>query len=332
MIKSPPIPTVWRIDVEPDQSQPSVGERPWEGFVTTVALVDKLRDRLGDRSGRVLRPTWLLRMDPDIERCFGRLDFVVQRHGELIDQLTAREDPLGIHVHAYRWNPEQAVAFSDYADSSWTNHCLRVAADAFRNAFGRPARLSSHGGYLLTETLVDTAVELGITIDLTVEPGLAAKTADMSFGAYSTAPSTNFIDYPRHPYYPSRRALGVPSSSPADSRPILIVPLTAFDYETALTPWHRRIAKRLLDRPRLHTPLSAWRKWPSPKLYWDLVARAADEQQFRYFAFATRTDDPASRSHQNVWDLLEHLPNHPIAERLQFVDPLASEIQALATP
>jgi hypothetical protein len=207
-----------------------------------------------------------------------------------------------------------------------------VAADAFRNAFGRPARLSSHGGYFLTETLVDAAVELGITIDLTVEPGLAAKTGDNSFGAYATAPSTNFIDYPRHPYYPSRRALGVPSTSPADSRPILIVPLTAFDYQTALTPWHRRIAYRLLDRPRLHSPLSAWKKWPSPKLYWDLVARAADEQQFRYFAFATRTDDPASRSHQNVWDLLDHLPNHPIAERLQFVDPLASEIQALATP
>jgi hypothetical protein len=332
MIKSPPIPTVWRIDVEPDQHQPSVGERPWEGFVDTVARVDKLRDRLGNRSGRAVRPTWLLRMDPDIERCFGRVDFVVRRHGELFDQLTARDAPLGIHVHAYRWNPEQAVAFSDYADSAWTTHCLRVAADAFRNAFGRPARLSSHGGYFLTEALLDAAVELGITIDLTVEPGLAAKTADASFGEYATAPSTDFVDCPRHPYYPSRRSLGVPSSSPADSRPILIVPLTAFDYQTALTPWHRRIAYRLLGRPRHHSPLNPWKRWPSPKVYWDLVARAADEQPVRYFAFATRTDDPVSRSYQLVWELLEYLPNHPIAERLQFVDPLASEIQALATP
>jgi hypothetical protein len=332
MIKFPPIPTVWRIDVEPDQHQPSIGQRPWDGFVAMVARVDKLRDRLGDRSGHVVRPTWLLRMDPDIERCFGQVDFVVRRHGELIDQLAARKEPLGIHVHHYRWNAEQAVAFSDHADSAWTTHCFRVAADAFRNVFGRPARVSSQGGYFLTETLLDVAVELGITIDLTVEPGVAAKTADASFGAYATAPSTNFIDCPRHPYYPSRHALGVPSSSPADSHPILIVPLTAFDYQTALTPWHRRIADRLLNRPRLHLTLSPWRKWPSPKIYWDLVARAVDEQQFRYFAFATRTDDPTSRSYQNVWELLEYLPNHPIAERLQFVDPLASAIQALATP
>lgn len=212
---------------------------------------------------------------------------MVRRHGELLDQLIARGDPLGIHVHAYRWNPERAVAFSDYADSSWTTLCLRVPADAFRNAFGKPARLSSHGGYFLTETLLDAAVELGITVDLTVEPGLAPKTAAGSFAAYATAPPTDFVDCPRHPYYPSRRALAVPSSSPADSRPILLVPLTAYDYRTALTPWHRQIADRFLGRPRHPSPLSAWQRWPSPEIYWDLVARAADEQPGRYFALDT---------------------------------------------
>jgi len=273
-----------------------------------------------------------LRMDPDIERGFGRVDFVVRRYGKLFDQLAARGDPLGIHVHHYRWNPEQAVSFSDYADTFWTTHCLRVAADAFRNAFGKPVRLSSHGGYFLTEALLDTAVELGITVDLTVEPGLAPKKADPSFGAYATAPSTDFTACPRRPYRPSRSSIAVPSASPADSRPILIVPLTAYEYQSALRPWHRQVAHRLLDRRDLHSPLNPWKPWPSPKIYWDLVARAADEQPARYFAFATRTDDPASGKHQALRDLLEYLPNHPIAERLQFVDPLAPEIQALATP
>jgi len=67
-------------------------------------------------------------------------------------------------------------------------------------------------------------------------------------------------------------------------------------------------------------------------MYWDLVARAADQQPARYLAFATRTDDPGSRSDHNVWELLDSLPDHPIVERLHFVEPLAPEIQVLATP
>jgi hypothetical protein len=332
MFKSRRIPTVWRIDVEPDEAQPPVGEKPWQGFIATVALVDRLRERLSDRSGRVMHPTWLLRMDPDIERCFGRADFVVRRHVELFDRLIGRADPLGIHVHAYRWDAERSVAFSEYADHSWTTHCLRVAADTFRNAFNEPVRFSSQGGYHLTEPLVDMAVELGIQVDLTVEPGLPPKPADRSFGAYASAPSTDFVKSPRHPYYPSRQAFDVPSSSRADCRPILIVPLTAYDYRTALTPWHRRIAYRFLRRPRRHLPLNPWKVWPSPKSYWDLVARAAREQPACYFAFATRTDDPGSVEHQLVRQLLDYLPNHPIAEQLHFVDPFAPEIQALAIP
>ncbi len=323
------IPTVWRLDVEPDQHRPAVGQKPWDGFAATVALVDKLRERLGERSGRAVRPTWMLRMDPDIERCFGRADFVVRQHADLFDRLIARGDPLGIHVHHYRWNAERAVAFSDHADSTWTTHCLEVAADAFKNAFGTPVIRGSHGGYFLNETVLDAAVELGIRIDLTVEPGLAPKLADPSLGAYTTAPSGNFVQCPRHPYYPSRQSFAVPARLPADSRPVLLVPLTAFDYPTALRPWHRQIAHRLLNRPDHHLPLSPWKRWRTPKIYWDLVERAVDEQPARYFAFATRTDDPASESHRRVWELLDFLPDHPIAERLQFVDPLAPEIQAL---
>ena len=330
MTKSGLIPAVWRIDIEPDESQTPVGQKPWEGFVAAVERVEWLVDRLSDRSGHAVRPTWLLRMDPDIERCFGQADFAVRRHHDLFDRLLRRGDPLGIHVHAYRWDAEQGVAFSEYADSSWATHCLRVSAEAFKSSFNQSVRLSSQGGYFLTEALLDVAVELGIAVDLTVEPGLLPKTEDASFGAYASAPSSDFVNFPRRPYYPSRRALNIPSSSPDESRQILIVPLTSYDYETALRPWHRRIAFRLLGRPRRHLPLNPWKSWPSPKTYWDLVARAADDQPARYFAFAMRTDNPNAWSGQNVWKLLDHLPDHPIARRLQFVDPSAPEILSLA--
>lgn len=329
---STPIPAVWRIDVEPDEIQSDTGQRPWDGFVATVMLVEDLRDRLADRSGHVVHPTWFVRFDPDIERCFGHLDYAVRRHGEVFEQLVGHEDPLGIHVHNYRWDGKQSVVFSDHGDNAWTTHCLTVTAEAFAHCFGEPARRSSHGAYFLTESVLDAEIALGIKVDVTPEPGLGPKIADASFGAYATAASGDFRTCPRQPYYPSRHSLSAPSSSLADCRPILMVPLTAYDYNTALTSWPRRVAKALLRRPRQYSPLNPWKHWPSPQVYWDLVARAADEQEVRYFAFAIRTDTPGSVVAERVRSLLEYLPNHPIAERLQFVDPLGPEIRSLAIP
>ena len=122
----------------------------------------------------------------------------------------------------------------------------------------------------------------------------------------------------------------MPATSSTDARPILIVPLTAYDYRTALAPWHRRMAKRALGRPHAHLPLNPWRGWSHPRTYWDLVARAVDEGPARYIAFAIRTDGPSSDMSRRVRALLEYLPGHPIAERLRFVDPLSPEIRALA--
>jgi aromatic ring-cleaving dioxygenase len=327
-----PIPTVLRIDIEPDEFQPEVGQKPWQGFVSMATLTEELRERLASRSGHAFHPTWFLRLDPDIERCFGRVDFVVHRHSNLFDRLVAHKDPLGIHVHPHRWDEKRSVAFSDHADNAWTTYCLTVAAEAFAHCFGEPVRRSSQGGYFLTETILDAAIAAGIKVDVTAEPGLAPKTADPSFGAYATAPSGDFRDCPRRPYYPSRDRFAVPSSSFADARPILIVPLTAYDYLTALQSWPRRFAKRLLGIRRPHFPLNPWKVWPSPKIYWDLVAQAADDQPACYFALAIRTDTPGSVTHERYRQLLEYLPNHPVAERLRFVDPLGPEIRALATP
>lgn len=328
----PAIPAVWRIDVEPDEHQPEVRQKPWEGFVSIATLVEELRERLASRSGHAVHPTWFLRLDPDIERCFGQVDFVVRRHTELFDRLIGHKDALGIHVHPHRWDEERSVAFSDHADDAWTTRCLTVAAEAFAHCFGEPVRRSSQGGYFLTETVLDAAIAAGVEVDVTAEPGLPPKTADPSFGAYASAPSGDFRGCPRRPYYPSRDRLMAPASSLADGRPILIVPLTAYDYQTALQSWPRRVAKSLLGRPRDHLPLNPWKAWPSPKTYWDLVAQAADDQPARYFAFAMRTDAPGSVTHEMIRRLLEHLPHHPIAERLRFVDPLGPEIRALATP
>jgi hypothetical protein len=326
------IPAIWRIDVEPDEPdiRPEPTPPPWRGFTAMATLVEELRPRLADRAGVEAHPTWFLRLDPNIERCFGQADFVVERYRGLLDRLLARGDRFGIHVHCHRWDERRQATYSDHADREWASYCVNVAAKTFERCFGEPVRRSSQGGYFLDEAVVDRAIAAGIEVDVTAEPGLAPHVGDPSFGAYATAPSTDFRSFPRHPYYPSRAAVSTPAISSTDARPILIVPLTAYDYETALTPWHSRIVKRALGRPRQHLPLNPWKKWPHPRTFWDLVARAAEEGPARYIAFAIRTDSPSSDSGRDVRALLEYLPHHPLAERLCFVDPLAPEIRALA--
>jgi len=65
-------------------------------------------------------------------------------------------------------------------------------------------------------------------------------------------------------------------------------------------------------------------------VYWDLVARAVEEQDARYVAFAIRSDAPDSEIGRHTLSLVQGLVEHPIGKRLQFVDPLAPEITRLA--
>jgi hypothetical protein len=61
-------------------------------------------------------PTWFLRLDPDIERSYGRVDFAVDHHRGLVDELRAHGDPFGIHVHYHRWDERRQVVYSDHAN------------------------------------------------------------------------------------------------------------------------------------------------------------------------------------------------------------------------
>lgn len=124
--------------------------------------------------------------------------------------------------------------------------------------------------------------------------------------------------------------MGTPASSAADARPLLMVPLTAYDHQRALASLPRRLAKAILRWPHRNLPLSPHKQWPDPHTYWDLVERAADEGPARYIALAVRTDAAGSLAYGRARPLFEYLPNHPIARRLRIVDPLSPDIRALA--
>jgi hypothetical protein len=292
-------------------------------------MVETLRYRLSDVTNHSVRPTWLIRLDPDIERAFGRSDFPVRRYHDLFDRILNHSDVLGIHVHALRWNAQKEVVFSDYADETWARECLQVGASTFQNCFERPAEVMSFGGFFMCDSLLDVAVDLGIRADVSVEPGLLPIHDNVSFGAYSTAPSANFVRCPRLPYYPSRRAFDLPATSVDEVRPLLMVPLISGDTSPILKRLYRRFVSR--EPPKYYEPLNPWKIWPSPRRFWDFAQRAVDEDlPAPYLAFALRTDAPNTDSHQRVRELFEYLPRHPIAKRIRIVDPLSSEIESLA--
>jgi len=325
-----PIPAVWRIDIEPDDFKPGPGQPPWNGFATMVGLIRDLRRRVEDLAGAAVRPTWFIRFDPDIERAYGQADYVFDRYAALFDELRSAGDTFGIHVHYYRWDARREVTYSDHADPEWVAHCFNVAAKTFERCFGEPVRRASHGGFLLDDATAQRSVALGIEVDVTVEPGLGPLGENVSFGAYATAPSPDFRDFPRRPYYPAVTSLRVPATSLEAALPLMLVPLTAYDYDRALAPWHRRLAWRIRSRPERARPLNPWKEWPDPGVYWDLMERAADEGPARYVTLAVRTDSPSSWAFRQAQALFDHLPRHPIARRLRFVDPLSPEIRAMA--
>src|SRR2546421_1476527 len=117
------IPAFLCIDAEPDERSPVIGHRPWTGFESLVDFFDGLRSPLAERSGVEPHPTWFFRMDPVIERCFGRADFVVQNHRSSVERLLERGDHPAIHVHAHRWDEEGAHTYSDHADDAWARYC-----------------------------------------------------------------------------------------------------------------------------------------------------------------------------------------------------------------
>ena len=323
------IPSILRIDIEPDDHIAKVNIKDWNGFVEYSKLVDNLRKQLPELSGMPFKPNWFVRLDPDIERIYGRQDHVVRQHENIFDHLISNNDALGIHVHDHRWDEKNQKVFSDFLDHEWCNHCLKSSFEVFKSCFNEAPRISSSGGYMLTEKRIKALVELGIEADVTVEPGLPAKMNDASLGEYATQPTTDYVNFPRQPYFPSRKGMHIPAMTDDEMHKIMLVPLTSFDYNRALESWLRRAAKKIIGRKFNHLPLSPWRQWPSPKVYWDLVEQAMNAQTNPYFAVAMRTDGPDTIVFKRVKSLLEYLPHHPIAQRLHFVDTLSPEIRSL---
>lgn len=277
-------PIVVGFDVEPDGLDIPRRERPpWRGFERTLELSKIVRGRLETELGEPVRFSWFLRMDPQIADVYGSPTWVVEEYGPALERLRREGDELGLHPHALRWDERRGGWLTDTADQGWVEQCVRESFGSFRNAIGIQCRVHRFGDRYMSSALVAVLREIGVAVDLTLEPGRGP-----ALSPTITEPVPDMTGIPRVPYQPH----------PADyRRPVKklgpdglwMLPLASANPDRALPAW-RRAGRRLrhAGKPR-HRPILLWAPWPS-ELLWDIVARDVEAGELLVLPFVVRAD------------------------------------------
>jgi peptidoglycan/xylan/chitin deacetylase (PgdA/CDA1 family) len=291
----PLIPFVLAIDIEPD-GQPSGRHAPLaiDGLRRTTAWIDRLRAPIQDATGAPLRVAWFVRLDAEIAERGGRPASLAELASDTLEAAAASGDAVGIHSHFSRWDPATDGWLVDHGNPAFVEDTLRSSFAAFERHVGQPARLHRFGDRWWSDSAFDTLADLGVTVDLTIEPGnRGAARAD-----------------------PTRAATGrIPDSLRDRSTirrwrdgPLWQMPLSSADPARAL-PWHRRWVRRLryAAEPR-HRTLILDRAWPNPAAFWSVARDMLGSQAEPYLACAIRSDISLSPRFPQVEAILRELP------------------------
>ncbi len=309
----PPIPILLLIDCEPDLREVPLGEaRPWRGFERFHDFLAALRPHIAAATGAPARFNWFWRLDPQIELAYGAADWPLETYAAQIAETGQIGDAIGLHTHAWRWDEAAGGWLSDHGDPAWVERCIRCSAAAFRTRFGRDSAMFRFGDGWFDAAIIPLLEELGIRIDLTVEPGLGALSRALAHER-ATGRIPDRRGAPRLPYRPDR----------ADFR--------RRDTSGRTRLWELPLSTdALVLRPKLSHPLRLLRWLRSTKrkpvtLSPEIVANHFPKVFDRalaapYVAMSVRTDvGTAAARLDNVARNFEAMLRHPAAGRLRFV-------------
>jgi len=248
MAKRPPtdqlIPILISIDAEPDGTFIDLKQRvPWHGFEHSEAVIEGWREDISRATGRAAHFTWLLRMDPQIEKVYGSLGWCVESHGKRLEGLARQGDEIGLHVHPFRWSRQDDQWVLDYGNQDWVENCVEQGHRAFTQALGYPPRSFSMGNSWLNQPTVRILEKLGIDYDLSLLPGTGPTPIQDLAGPLGrvTGHRPDCSNLPRHPFRPAVDDFASPDATRRNQGP-WVIPITTGNYRWPL--W-RRVAGRL---------------------------------------------------------------------------------------
>jgi hypothetical protein len=347
------IPIALCFDVEPD-AKVFAPDRPsgWTGFERLLDWAPLLRDRLQTSTGRPAHFGWTLRMDPQIALAYGSASYIAEKYRPQLDDLVAAGDAIGLHTHAWRWRADRRVWIADHRDQAWIDECLEQGVRAYAESLGTTPAFHRFGAQFMSTDTMNRLAQLGITIDLTVEPGEPANRDVHLPGTRWTGRTGDFRRAPRSPYRPRLDDYCRPAPTGSDG--LWELPLTSARWEeprnqgpgmrsrlnhplrTARGARRRVVTAWGLRRQRWHPAsdgadpgvhghrlLAMWAAWPDPASFWPIAFDAAAELERPYMAFAVRTDVGARpeqlRRFQAI--LVDEMGKEPRADTVTFSTP-----------
>ncbi len=246
------IPIIVCIDVEPDGFYIDRTKKlPWKGYEACVSFFSQLRPKLEKATGSPVHFSWFHRMDPQVADVYGSPDWPITHYPEFSEELIRNGDEMGLHPHAYRWEPAINEWIVDHGNQNWVNHCVDMSFSAYKKAFGRGCESFRFGERWMSNETMDLIEKKGIKFDLTIEPGLK------EIGSYHpTKPFTgslpDYTEVPRYPYKPSEIDFRKPDFSRNTNLWVIPFSTAMITYKFGRTEWlYRRIFAPQFLKPRI---------------------------------------------------------------------------------
>ena len=319
------IPILFCIDIEPDERKVEPNARlDWVGFEKSFEFFQELRPQLATATRSRANFSWFLRMDPQISRVYGSADWVVKRYRDLINELEAAGDEIGLHSHAWRWDEQAQDWIADFANQDWVDHCISLAFDAFQKSFNRPCRSFRFGDHWMNERSLDLLERLGTHFDLTLEPGQAVHTLlpdELFTGSF---PDCKRIS--QMPYRPDKTDFTKPGL--LRKRNLWLVPVSAERTQPVPLP-QQRPPKRLFSNPENDEIYVTLNLAFSRTVFSTIAERLLNLLRDPFLVVVARTDValvPEQRA--NLEQNIEYLLSHPLVEGF-ICEPPAAAIRHL---
>ena len=342
------LPVVLCVDVEPDEHvftpfEPS----PWRGFEQLLREFPLLRERLAAATGGPVHFGWSLRIDPQIELGYGSRQYLMENYRSQLDKLVGEGDALGIHPHAWRWDTDRQVTVADHGNSDFVEECASTAVRLFTDEQGQVPAYSRYGAQYMSTATMNLLSQMGVPIDLTIEPGEPPNRDANLHGSIWTGVTGDFRQAPRFAYRPSGDDYLRPAGPAERVGGLWELPLTSGrrgrmrGQERDLRSLARhpaRTSKRVFNRLKRSRPqgqagpdhrlLAMWQDWAVAGDFWDAAFEAASLLEGPFMAFAIRTD---TGSDPELHDRFERIMAALLADErctdVRFVTPA----EALAT-